>query len=489
MNTGVITGVSIAHQRATVEEIEAAAREDTKTRLETLLLAEPVEEAFALQTCNRVEAYVVTAEPRTGRDVLAEHFEYEAVSDDATLWMNHEESLRHLLSVASGLESLVLGEDQIIGQVREAYETARGVGALGYVLEDAVLKAVHVGERARSETKINEGVVSLGSAAVELAARKCSIEDASALVVGAGEMGVLAARALDDAGVERLTVANRTIPHADYLAKEVDVDAAAIGLDELPEATASADVVITATGSNEPVIDARTFEDGASEGGAFETGTFRDGASERGTSERETFDIGATTAEPSEGVAIPEETVVIDVAQPRDVAPEVADLDGVDVYDLDALESVTARTRQRRESAAREVEAMVEEELERLLEGFKRKRADEAIATMYESAERVKSRELSRAVSALEARGDLTDEQRASVEALADALIGQLLAAPTKSLREAAAEDDWTTISTALRLFDPEFNTDGLEGVAPERSTEPTDLPASGVADAIEEDD
>jgi len=130
----------------------------------------------------------------------------------------------------------------------------------------------------------------------------------------------------------------------------------------------------------------------------------------------------------------------------------------VTVHDMATLESVTDETRAHRRAAAESVEAMVDREFEHLLQQYKRKRADEVIAAMYEGAERVKERELDTALSQLDAHGDLNDEQRAVVESMADALVSQLLAPPTKSLRDAAGDDDWTTINTALRLFNPAFD-------------------------------
>jgi len=415
--SGIITGVSVSHARAGVDDIEAATRADGGAFLDDLLAADGVEEAFVIQTCNRVEAYVVTDDADRGWGALA-----AAVPDvraDAVVEMGHERSLRHLMRVAAGLESLVVGEDQIIGQVRDAVEAAEAANALGPLLSDALRKAIHVGERARTETAINEGVVSMGSAAAELARGELGIDlgSARALVVGAGEMGALAARALAAAGADELVVANRTVERAERLVEEVD-GSRAVGLDALPSALSAADLVVTATGSDDHLLD-------------------------RGT------------------LAGAGETAVVDIGQPRDVAPGADALDSVDVNDIDDLEAVTEATRTRRKVAAEEVEAMIDEELNRLLSSFKRKRADAAIGAMYESAEAVKRREVEQAVSKLEAQGELTDEQRETVEAMADALVGQLLAAPTRSLRDAAEEDDWTTIHTAMRLFDPEFGVDG----------------------------
>ena len=148
------------------------------------------------------------------------------------------------------------------------------------------------------------------------------------------------------------------------------------------------------------------------------------------------------------------------------------------MYDLADLESVTESTREQREDAARQVEAMLEAEFQRLLAQYKRKRADEVIARMYESADRLKAREVSTALSQLEAGdGDVSDEQREVLESMADALVSQLLAAPTRSLRDAAEQDDWSTIATALELFDPEFE-DGM----------PFDAPPGELASAESED-
>jgi len=422
----VITGVSVSHSLATVEEVESAAPEDPSAAARRLAARSGVDESVVLATCNRAEAYVVTDDGADGREALAD-FAPE-VREGAVTQFDHEGSIRHLMRVASGLESLVLGEDQIIGQVKDAMERAREDGTLGPVLEEALLKAVHVGERARTETAINEGTVSMGSAAVELAAREADLDDATALVLGAGEMGTLAARAFDGAGVDRLVVANRTVTNAEHVAQDVGVDAEAVGLHDAPAAAKEASVVVAATGADDAVLDADDL----------------DGA----------------------------DAVCVDIARPRDIDPAADALDGVVVHDIDDLERVTERAHEQRRTAARRVEAMIDDEHDRLLSSLKRARADEAIRGMYEGAERMKARELDRALTKLEAQGELTDDQRETVEALADSLVSQLLAPPTKSLREAAGEDDWNTIQTAMELFDPTTDVVDAEG-APDAAEEP----------------
>ncbi len=437
MDSGAISGVSVSHARAKVEEIEAACRADSREAVRELLARDGVAEAFAVQTCNRAEAYVVTDRPAEGYAALADFA--PDVREGAIAHMDHEESIRHLMRVACGLESLVLGEDQILGQLKTALEEARATGGIGRMLDDALMKAIHVGERARSETRINEGAVSLGSAAVKLAKAETDLDGSTALVVGAGEMATLAARALDAADVERLIVANRTVPHAEHVASEVASDARAVALDAAAAAAREADVVIAATGSSAYVIGPNALADAG-------------------------------------------ETVLIDLAQPRDVDPAVSAIEGITLRDIDALESVTAETRRKRTREAREVEAMIDEEFDRLLDAYKRRRADDAISAMYEGAERVKERELRTALSKLDAQGELTAEQRETIAALADALVGQLLAAPTKSLRDAAAEDDWTTIQTAMQLFNPEFGgappvADAAPDAAPDDLPENAEIP------------
>ncbi|MFC3477223.1 glutamyl-tRNA reductase [Halobacterium litoreum] len=416
-NTGVVSGLRVSHETASLAELEAASADSAEDALDALLDRPAVEEAFVLQTCHRVEAYAVTQDPASGRRALAAAGFDPAAAGAVS--MGHEESLRHLLRVAAGLESLVVGEDQILGQIRDAYDAAQDAGGIDRVLRQAVTKAIHVGERARTETAINEGATSLGTAAVRLAERRTELDDATALVVGAGEMGALAAKAFASAGVAEVVVANRTRERADRVAESVDAPAETATLDDARDRTGDADVVVAATSSPGYVLDSASF-------------------------------AGAG------------ETVVVDLAKPRDVEPEAGEVAEVSVHDLDALEAVTEATRERREDAAREVESMIAEEFEHLLAQYKRKRADEVIARMYESAEGLKNREVATALRRLEAEtGEVCEAEREVVESMADALVSQLLAAPTKSLRDAAAEDDWSTIATALQLFNPEFE-DGM---------------------------
>ncbi len=400
----LITGVRVTHDRADLATLEAAGFDDWGNRVEELLATDGVAEAAVLQTCNRVEEYVVTDSVETGREVISAFSELPA---DAVVEMSHGESLNHLLRVAAGLESQVLGEDQILGQIREAYTEADDRGALGDILEPAFLKAIHVGERARTETAINEGIVSLGSAAIDLAAAEQGLEDAVVAVIGAGEMSRTVVKALPDQ-VAEVRVVNRSRERAKRLGADVHLPATCAGLGELPAHLAEADIVFSATASDDPIVDA-------------------------------------------EAVANAGETLIIDLAQPRDVTAGAAERDTVSVRDLDGLHSVTKATHEERREAAREVETIVNEEFDLLLDQYKRRRADAVISGMYRGAEGIKNAELRRALNRL----DLNADEEEVIESLADSLVSQILAVPTKSLRDAAAEDDWETITTAIDLFDP----------------------------------
>lgn len=404
--------MSVSHRTADVETIERATAEQPGKRLNEIVSRSGVEEGFVLQTCNRVEWYIVVPSEQRGREVLSPLV--DEVPSDAQQWLTHDEALAHLLRVSAGVESMVVGEDQILGQLKRACEDADRIGALGEFLEDIVWHAIRFGQEVRATTEINEGVNSLSRAGVELVSQHVDVQSSRALVVGAGEMGRLAAEALDDACVAELSIANRSLERANRVAGDLECHGNTIPLDEMGQFLPEIDVLMTATSSREPLITKTTMSS-------------RDGV------------------------------VIVDMGQPRDVDPTTDQLPGVEVFDLDDLEAITAATRESRMEAIEEVDDMLHEELDRLDGKLKRNQADEVIAAMYAEAETIKERELAEAMNRLEHIGSLDPEEQAVLEDFADALVGTIMAAPTKSLREAAEHDDWETIQAALRLFDPEF--------------------------------
>lgn len=409
---GVITAVSVSHRSASVDIIEEANADDPTSELEQLRRAEGVVEAFLLQTCNRAERYVVTNDPDVGRSVLSDRI--QTIPADAQEWYSHNEALEHLLRVGTGLESMVVGEDQILGQLRRAWEQANRTGALGPLLDEAVWKSIHLGKAARTETDINSGVRSLSRAAVDAAADHTAMGSATGVILGAGNMAERAAQALIDTGVTDVRITNRTKERAEQLADALEHDVPVYGLDDIEPLLADADILITATSSASPIVTPADIESA-------------------------------------------EDLCIVDIGQPRDVDPAVREREAATLYDLDDLEAIVAATNAARSDAAADVEAMIEEEVGHLHTQLKRTQADDVIAAMYAGAEEIKKREVNEACNRLAQERDITDSEREIIESLGDAIVGNLMAAPTKSLRDAAEEDDWETIQVALQLFDPEF--------------------------------
>ncbi len=304
-----------------------------------MLAAPGVAEACVLWTCNRAEWYVVAA-PGAARDALADVPPDVAVEHGR--FPDRAASVEHLLRVAAGLESMVLSEDQILGQVRRAFEDARAADGIGPVLEPALGRALRAGERARSETGINDGVVSLPSAAVKLVRENAGLAGATALVVGAGEMGRLAAQHMAP-HADRLVIANRTPDRAAAIADELGHGVRGAGLEGLPALLTDAHAVVSATGSPDRVLDHET-------------------------------------------VAAAGETFVVDLAHPRDAPTSIDELPGVTAYDLDRLEMITDKTRRTRREAADRVAGIVDEELDRLTAQLRRRHAENAVAELHERA-------------------------------------------------------------------------------------------------------
>lgn len=385
--------------------------------MQRILASPKIRECFVLETCNRIEWYIVTPIEVDGQSILQEVVPTKALEVGTVF--SHEGSLEHLLRVAAGLESMVLGEDQILGQFKSACEEATEVDAFGTLLDEAVWKAIHCGERIRTETAINEGRTSLAQAAVELAAEQRPLESSSALVIGVGEMGTSATKTLAERA-STVVVLNRTTHRAEQLASTLGGSVSAAPFEELEQRLPPADLIVSATGSNQPILTENSF------------------------------------------TAV-DEAIVIDLGQPRDVSPGVDNEPGIDRFDLDDLDSITAATHEERAAAAAAAERIVANELDHLRTRFKRNQADTVIARLYKHAESIKQRELQEAIQGFETHGEFGPEQQALLESFADALVGQLLAAPTASLRDAAEADDWETIQTALSVFDPEFESGEVE--------------------------
>ena len=426
-----VAGLTISLDSVGFERFEAACTLEESTARERLVSQPGVEEAYVVRTCQRYEFY---ARGSNAASALAELVESLATEDTpAPNLRTGDEAVTHLFRVACGLESGVLGEDEILGQLREGYKRASDDGSLDGPLNTVVLKTLRVGERARNETAINEGTVSLGSVTVERAADMVEgLSGTTVLVVGAGEVAELVIKALghrtESAG--SILVANRTLDRAVDLAAEVD--GRAIGLEEVSTHLGEIDILVSATGAPERVL-----------------------ASE---------DLAG------------HDLAVFDLANPRDVDPEAGSLPGVDLVGLEELFTVREDGLGRRKRAVPRVESLIEEERERLCKQLRAERVDDALGKIYGNAHALRESELEEALDRLEGMDEgLTETQAETIRTFSEALINKLLHPKTTALRQAAANDDRETVDAWLELLDGEGESVGIETSQDSCTTPPSD--------------
>jgi glutamyl-tRNA reductase len=385
-----------------------------------LAMRDNIREAVVLSTCNRTEIYVVTelfhGAYADVRDFLCELGDLGIDHLTPHLYSQHDTAaVRHLFDVAAGLDSAVLGESEILGQVRGAWEVAHAEGAARATLNLLFRAAVETGKRARTETAIGRGTASVSHAAVEMATDTLGTLDGKrVLVVGAGSMGEGVAVALHRAGGAGILVANRSPERGHALADRVG--GVAIGFDRLADAIGSVDVVVTGTGSSGSVITEVLVRE----------------ARAMSTSPRPLF--------------------VVDIGLPRDVEPSVAELAGVTVLDLDDLRDWADRGLSHRTAEAERVREIVAEEVENFNLDATARQAAPLVASMRESAEKIRSAELDRYGSKL---GELDPAQRDAVVALTKAIVNKLLHEPSVRLRAQAGTPQGERNAAAVRdLFD-----------------------------------
>ena len=395
------------------------APDDLPKALHELASAEHLSEAVLLSTCNRIEVYAYAERFHGGyadiRELLARHsgLPPETVSDE--LYAHHDaDAVRHLFTVAAGLDSVVVGEHEILGQVRDAWQAARTEGTVGTVLEPLFRRAVETGKRARSTTGIARGIASLSHAAVALAeARLGGLTGRRVLVIGAGDVAAGTLKSLADAGVADLAVANRTPERAETAAQLCG--GRAVALDELESVLVDADVVITTTGATDIVLEHSDIDDVMAR---------RDGA----------------------------ELLIVDVAVPRDVDPAARELPGVTLLDMDDLGDFVERERAGRTQEIDSVRTIIDDELGAYLAEASAREVAPLIAALRARADLFSAGELERHASRL---AELSPAQRAAVESLLHGVVNKLLHEPTVRLKDAAGHARGDRLAEALRdLFD-----------------------------------
>jgi glutamyl-tRNA reductase len=330
----------------------------------------------------------------------------------ASLYVHQERlAVEHAFSVASGLDSMVLGEAQILGQLKDAYRVAQETGSTGPWLNKLFQAAFSAAKRVRSETQIGANAVSLASATVSLARRiYADLTAHSALMIGAGEMIALTARHFASAGVKRMVIANRTLARAQVLA--ADIKGYAVDLSALDKELAEADIVVSCTASALPIV-------------------------------TEAAAAAAVRARRHRPI------LMVDLAVPRDIDPAVADLRDVYLFSIDDLQQLIDENRQRREVAAGDARTMLEEEVARFLADSRAHDAGPAIRVLRESAEAIRRQTVDQAKRML-ASGKTSDEV---IDFLANTLTNRLLHTPTQALRQASESADPELAQALMRLL------------------------------------
>ena len=423
--------MGVSHKTAPLELRERLALTEGRavSVLGELVEAADVLEAAAISTCNRTELYLNTADP-----VEAESHALTVLSRVAdirpTELVSHLYSLRgreaasHLFGVTAGLDSMIVGEAEVQGQVKRAYELALVEGATGPVLNRLFRGALAAGKRARTETAISEGATSVPQVAVELAQRTLGdLENRRVLVIGAGETAELTARALAARGVNAVFIANRHYDRAIGLAQRFG--GSAVRFDELPALLVEADIVVSSTSSPHHVIE-------------------RDALAEVMT-ERENRPL-----------------LLIDLAVPRDIHPSCRDLSAVTVHDMDDLQSLVERNASGREAEAKRAAAILRTEVGRFEGWVAAQEVTPTVAAMRERAEEI----VERALAENEGRWEsLSEADRERVRTMARAIASRILHEPTLRLKRSAEDEGSFTLVNALReLFGLDSGTEPLEG-------------------------
>jgi glutamyl-tRNA reductase len=415
-----IIAIGVNHKTAPVEIRERMSfSEGSLQEAYTKLLAGPVVRGCVIiSTCNRTEIYAHVMDVEPGVDAVINLLRQKSGVEPAlikkyTYILTGNKTVHHLFRVAAGLDSMLLGETQILGQVRDAYQSAQKHSATDKVINTLFMQAIAVGKRARAETGIDRHAVSISYAAVELAKQFFGkLTGRSVLVVGAGKMSELTAKHLVANGVSGVIVSNRSYERAVCLARQFN--GRAVKFDELYGHLGSADIVISCTAASHYVV--------------------------------RTKGVQQVLAE-NPGKKI----MMIDIAVPRDIEPGVRELPGVTLYDIDDLQNVVDGNMMERKRAAVFAEAIIEDQVDEFLRWLGSQFVIPTVAALKRRGEEIKQKELLRAFNKL---GDLSEHDRKVIGSLANSIVNQLLHTPVKQLKEYALTEKGPVYTEAInKLF------------------------------------
>ena len=427
--------IGVNHKTAPVEVRERLAIPESRLPEACKKLVEhpAVAEGMIVSTCNRVE-FIANMKNGAGdlREFMRDYFQVDPSQFESHLYeFREDEAIRHIFRVASSLDSMVVGEPQILGQVKEAYATARAVGAVRAQLDQLLTRAFAVAKRVRTETAVGSSSVSIASVAVELAQKIFgSLNGKSVYVVGAGKMSELAARHLLAHGASSIFVANRTYDRAIRLAQKFDGQA--IEFSRLYETCDNADVVITSTGSPHFI--------------------FRREHGEKFLSKRRNRPM-----------------FFIDIAVPRDVDPEMNKLDGIFVYDIDDLQQAVTSHVADRKKEAETAEAIVNEEVQKFHARVQTLDVVPTIVSLQDHFETIRQAEIDRVRGRL---GTLSSDQEMAVEALTRGIVNKIMHTPISTLKTAARDPESTTVVDLVRRLFNLHDQREIREKAAEKSTQ-----------------
>jgi glutamyl-tRNA reductase len=398
----LIINLRVDHKIADIETMEDTAK-DLKALFSKLKEEFDIQEYVEIDTCNRNEYYINT-------DICSYDHDYLSSENENIIIHYDETAIIHLFRMTSGLESMIIGEDQILGQIKSAKKKSIGEDHCGKILETIFTKAIHVGQVVRQKTNINRGSVSIGSAAVDLAEENIgNLEGKHVLVIGAGKMGKLVAKALSEKNLKAIFVANRTYYRAVRLAEELNGNA--ILLDELSQCLPTADVIISATGAPHSILNKGRIKD------------FID--SERTSS-----------------------IIMIDIANPRDIDEDVKEL-GVKLFNIDDLRGIADENKKLRENEVNEAEKIIEVEFELLNNSFKLMEVEGLLADIRLSMEDIRMKEAQKATSKL---ADFEGSVKV-IDNMSRSIVNKIFHDISVQIKKAAEEEDYDVIERLKCLF------------------------------------
>ena len=377
----------------TIEDIETMEKisKDLKKLFSTLKERIDIKEYIEINTCNRYEYFLYT-DDYADEDLDCDN-KYVIIqyNDDAVI---------HLFRMSSGLESMIIGEDQILGQIKDSKKKSEKEGHCGKTLDTVFTKAIHVGQVVRNKTKINQGSISIGSAAVDLAEEHLGdLQDKHVLVIGAGKMGTLVAKALAEKNLKAIFVANRTYYKAVQLAEELEGEA--ILFDNLEEKLLNADLVISSTGSPHPIINKERL--------------------------MKVFDD-----------EMPKKMIFIDIANPRDIEDDVKEL-GIDLFNIDDLRGIAEKNKKLRENEVIEAEKIIENEFDLLKESFNLIEINSVLGSLRESMEEIRQRESQKGIVKL---NNVDAKDIKTIDKMTQSIVNKIFYDISESVKQSAKNNE-----------------------------------------------